>query len=105
MFVRECYTRDKYAMCYGFKVIPINGQDMWLKVESEELLPPNYKKGPGRPRKLRIRETGEEGARRRLPGVSYRCTKCDKIGHNVHSCKRKKQDLNALNRKVLSLTS
>ncbi|XP_058755001.1 uncharacterized protein LOC131628150 [Vicia villosa] len=72
---------------------------MWPNVESEDLLPPDFKKGPGRPRKLRIRETGEEGARRRLPGVSYRCTRCDKIGHNIKSCKSKVQDPSALKRK------
>ena len=60
-----------------------------------------YKKGPGRPRKLRIRECGEEGARRRrLPGVSYRCTKCDKFGHNAQTCKSTTQDPNGLKRKV-----
>ncbi|XP_058749599.1 uncharacterized protein LOC131622543 [Vicia villosa] len=99
LFVDECYSRDKYALCYGFAVSPINGQEMWPEVETEDLLPPNYKKGPGRPRKLRIRETGEEGARRRLPGVAYRCTKCDKVGHNVKSCKSKEQHPNALKRK------
>ncbi|XP_058767169.1 uncharacterized protein LOC131640807 [Vicia villosa] len=99
LFVDECYSRDRYAKCYGFAMIPINGQDMWPDVDTEELLPPSYKKGPGRPRKLRIRETGEEGARRRLPGVSYRCTKCDKVGHNVKSCKSKKQHPNGLKRK------
>src|SRR3954464_14229247 len=95
-FVNECYSREKYALCYGSPISPINGQDMWPNVESEDLLPPDFKKGPGRPRKLRIRETGEEGARRRLPGVSYRCTRCDKIGHNIKSCKSKVQDPNAL---------
>ncbi|XP_058776962.1 uncharacterized protein LOC131651313 [Vicia villosa] len=101
-FVYEYNTRYKYAMCmmcYGFAVSPINGNDMWPEVEGEELLPPNYKKGSGRPRKLRIRESGEEGAKRRLPGVSYRCTKCDKVGHNVKSCKSKRQNPNALKRK------
>ncbi|XP_058777048.1 uncharacterized protein LOC131651395 [Vicia villosa] len=98
-FVHEYYTRDRYTMCYGFSISPINGTDMWPEVESEELLPPNYKKGPGRPRKLRIRESGEEGARRRLPGVSYRCTKCDKVGHNVKTCKSKRQNQSAMKRK------
>ncbi|XP_058767340.1 uncharacterized protein LOC131641032 [Vicia villosa] len=98
-FVHEYYTRDRYAMCYGFAISPINGIDMWPEVESEELLPPKYKKGPGRPRKLRIRESGEEGARRRLPGVSYRCTKCDKVGHNVKTCKSKRQNQSAMKRK------
>ena len=102
-FVDDCYSREKYKLCYGFVVSPINGQDMWPEVESDELLPPMFKKGPGRPRKLRIRESGEEGARRRLPGVSYRCTTCDKFGHNAQSCKSTTQDPNALKRKVFML--
>ncbi|XP_058776719.1 uncharacterized protein LOC131651056 [Vicia villosa] len=99
-FVDACYSREKYALWYGFVVSLINGQEMWPEVESEELLPPSFKKGPDRSRKLRIRESGEEGARIRLPSVSYRCTKCDKIGHNVKSCKSKKQNPNSLKRKV-----
>jgi hypothetical protein len=59
-----------------------------------------YKNGPGRPRKLRIREVGEEGARRRRKGVVYICTKCNKPGHNAGSCKSKIQDPNGLKRKV-----
>jgi hypothetical protein len=59
-----------------------------------------YKNGPGRPRKLRIREVGEEGARRRRKGVVYFCTKCNKPGHNAGSCKSKEQDPNGLKRKV-----
>ncbi|XP_058746525.1 uncharacterized protein LOC131619449 [Vicia villosa] len=98
-FMDECYSRERYKLCYSFAVSPINGQDMWHEVESDELLPPMFKKGPGRPRKLRIRETGEDGARRRLPGVSYRCTTCDKFGHNAQSCKSSVQDQNALKRK------
>lgn len=103
MFIDECYSRKKYVFCYGFSMSPINGYEMWHEVQSEELLPPLYKKGPGRPKKLRIREYGEDGARRRLSGVSYRCTKCDKLGHNVQSCKSKKQDPNALKIKVCCL--
>ncbi|CAK8542579.1 unnamed protein product [Lathyrus sativus] len=93
------FWEKKYTLCYGFAVSPTNGQEMWPKVECEEIPPPRYKKGPGRPRKLRIRECGEEGARRRFSGVSYRCAKCDKFGHNVESCNSKKQDPNALKRK------
>ncbi|KAI5434061.1 hypothetical protein KIW84_021068 [Lathyrus oleraceus] len=48
--------REKYAICYGFGMSPINGQEMWPEVQSEKLQPPLYKKGPGKPIKLRIRE-------------------------------------------------
>ncbi|KAI5409153.1 hypothetical protein KIW84_054818 [Lathyrus oleraceus] len=44
---------------------PINGMDMWPEVEAKELQPPLYKIIPDGPRKVRIRECGEDGARRR----------------------------------------
>ncbi|XP_058783990.1 uncharacterized protein LOC131658743 [Vicia villosa] len=98
-FVDECYTREKYAKCYGFSVSPINGQDMWPETEIEDMLPPAYKQGSGRPRKVRIRESGEEGARKRRTGVAYKCTKCDQFGHNALTCKSPTQDPVALKRK------
>ncbi|MCH98703.1 hypothetical protein A2U01_0019709, partial [Trifolium medium] len=52
-------------------VSPINGMDMWPNVEVDEMLPPTYKKGPGRPKKLRFREQDEGSARMRRPGVAY----------------------------------
>ncbi|KAI5408164.1 hypothetical protein KIW84_054125 [Lathyrus oleraceus] len=75
------------------------GQEMWPKVETDELLPTVYKNGLGRPRKVRIREYGEDGDRRRRLGVAYKCTKYDKFGHNALSCKSLTQDFNALKRK------
>ncbi|XP_058781430.1 uncharacterized protein LOC131655613 [Vicia villosa] len=99
-FVDSCYHRDKYAICYSFPISPINGEEMWPEVDADPIMPPMYKRGPGRPKKLRIRECGEEGARRRrLPGVSYRCTICDKFGHNAQTCKSTTQNPNALKRK------
>ncbi|KAI5395791.1 hypothetical protein KIW84_062102 [Lathyrus oleraceus] len=98
-FVDECYTREKYALCYRFSVSPINGQAMSPEVQTDELQPPVYKNGPGRSRKVRIRECGEYGARRRRPGIAYKFTKCDKFGHNALSCKSLTQDPNALKRK------
>ncbi|CAK8531341.1 unnamed protein product [Lathyrus sativus] len=86
-FVDECYTREKYAIFYGFSVTLINGQEMWSEVQTNELLPPVYKNGPGRSRKVRIKECGKDGSRRRRPGVAYKCSKCDKFGHNALSCK------------------
>jgi hypothetical protein len=102
-FVDEFYSREKYAKCYGFGVTAINGVDMWPKPDGVEevILPPLYKKGPGRPRKLRIKEVGEDGSRRRRRGVTYYCTTCGLTGHNAGSCKSKEQDPNSLKRKVI----
>jgi hypothetical protein len=101
-FVDLCYSREKYALCYGFAVSPINGRDMWPKapVGCEQLLPPVYKTGPGRPKKLRIRGADEDGARKRKRGVRYRCTTCSSLQHNAAKCPSKTQDPDALKRKV-----
>ncbi|CAK8543183.1 unnamed protein product [Lathyrus sativus] len=74
--------------------------DMWSSVKIDELLPPLYKKGHERPKKLRFRELGEGGSRMRRVGVTYRCTKCDKIGHNSRKCKVTIQNLDALKIKM-----
>ncbi|XP_058756954.1 uncharacterized protein LOC131630180 [Vicia villosa] len=98
-YVDPCYMRDAYRACYENNVSPINGMDMWPTVDAENLLPPQYKKGPGRPKKLRFRELDESGSRMRRVGVSYRCTKCDKLGHNSRKCQATEQNPNALKRK------
>ncbi|KAK2450797.1 hypothetical protein QL285_009897 [Trifolium repens] len=100
-FMDNYYSREKYASCYGFGVSPINGADMWPKPPEgvdENILPPMYKNGPGRPRKLRIRAVGEEDARKRRRGV-YHCTTCNNTSHNAKSCKATEQDPNSLKRK------
>ncbi|KAI5432711.1 hypothetical protein KIW84_020131 [Lathyrus oleraceus] len=58
------------------------------------MLPPQYKKGLGRPKKLRFREHDESGSRIRRPVVAYKCTKCDKFGHNLKKCQSKEKDPN-----------
>ncbi|CAK8536741.1 unnamed protein product [Lathyrus sativus] len=63
------------------------------------MLPLSFKKGPGRPRRLRFRELYENGSRTRRPGVSYRRTKCNKIGHNSRKCQSKEENPAALKRK------
>jgi hypothetical protein len=48
-FVDHYYTKEKYALYYGFGVSPINSMDIWPKPENyeekEELLPHVYKTG------------------------------------------------------------
>ncbi|XP_058756746.1 uncharacterized protein LOC131629959 [Vicia villosa] len=98
-YVDPCYMRDAYKACYENNVGPINGMDMWPTMDVENFLPPQYKKGPGRPKKQRFRELDESGSRMRRVGVSYRCTKCDKLGHNSRKCQATEQHPNALKRK------
>jgi hypothetical protein len=102
-FVHNCYSKEKYAQCYGYGISAINGVDMWPKPAEgvdDTILPPSYKNGPGRPRKLRIRGTDEDGARKRRRVATYTCTRCSQPGHNSLSCKAKEQCPKGLKRKV-----
>ncbi|CAK8566060.1 unnamed protein product [Lathyrus sativus] len=58
---------------------------MWPEVNTEEMLPPSYKRGPGRSKKLRRREPDEDPNRGRIH-TSYFCTKYGVHGHNARSC-------------------
>jgi hypothetical protein len=78
-FIDSYYSKEKYAICYSFSVSPINGMDMWPKpAEGVE----------------------ENGIRKRIKGVAYKCTRCSQFGHNAKSCKSKTQDPDGLKRKV-----
>lgn len=102
-FVDPYYSKERYAACYGFGISPINGVDMWPTPDNgdeETLLPPMYKKGPGRPKKLRIREFDENGVRKPRKG-KYTCTTCGDPKHNSRRCKNN-PDPNALKRKVIN---
>ena len=73
---------------------------MWPKVDNEELLPPKYKRPPGRPKKLRMREPKELRPRTRLSkmGVVMVCQKCKQLRHNRRSCRQGPQPSSAATR-------
>jgi hypothetical protein len=80
---------------------------MWPKLAEgvdDTILPPPYKNGPGRPRKLRIRGTDEDGATKGRRVATYTCTRCSQPGHNSLSCKAKERCPKGLKRKVIYYT-
>lgn len=87
-YVHTYYHKKTYLDCYDQTITPINGQKMWPKTELPCILPPNYKHGHGRPKKLRRREPdeGSQGNWKRN-STTHRCKKCLKYGHNARTCK------------------
>ncbi|KEH33355.1 hypothetical protein MTR_3g436320 [Medicago truncatula] len=69
-------------------ITPINGQNKWPKTNDPVILPPEYKRGPGRPKKLRRREQNEANQPRwRRTNTTHRCKRCLQYGHNARTCK------------------
>lgn len=56
LYIDACHMSEAYQKCYENNVTSINWMDMWPTVDIKEMLPPNYKKGLGRSKKLRFRE-------------------------------------------------
>jgi len=64
------------------KLLPINGQNKWPKTNYPKNLPPQFKRGPGRPKKLRRREPDEEGMENgkwSRAHTTTRCKRCLKV--------------------------
>jgi hypothetical protein len=58
------------------------------KTNDPVILPPEYKRGPGRPKKLRRREPDEANQPRwRRTNTTHRCNRCLEYGHNARTCK------------------
>ncbi|XP_052723292.1 uncharacterized protein LOC128193572 [Vigna angularis] len=89
-YVHPYYKKDAYRTCYAPIISPINGQQLWPTSESPQLLPPIYKRPPGRPKKLRRREVDEYVSHGKLSktNTAIRCSTCNAYGHNVRTCKK-----------------
>lgn len=87
-YVHKKHPRETYKLCYGQTISPINGQNKWPKTEDEPILPPVFKVGPGRPKKLRRREPDEDPNPSKLKRshTSNKCSRCHGLGHNKKSC-------------------
>lgn len=72
---------------------------MWPKVNVEEMLPPTYKRGPGKPKKLRRREPNEETNKGKTQ-ISYCYTRYGVLGHNARSRTNLVVDPEAQKRKI-----
>ncbi|XP_014523658.1 uncharacterized protein LOC106779953 [Vigna radiata var. radiata] len=79
------YKKQPYVTCYAPEISAINGQQMCPTSENTPLLlPPIYKTPPGRPKKLRRRETDEPVSHTKLSKkhAIMKCSNCKEFGHN-----------------------
>ncbi|KAI5443105.1 hypothetical protein KIW84_011948 [Lathyrus oleraceus] len=96
-WIPNCSGELTYVRCYGYNISHINRQDTWSEVDMEEMLPPSYKRGPRRPKKLR-REPEEDHNKGRTQ-TSYCCIRYGIHGHNARSYTSQVVDPRAQKRK------
>ena len=82
------YYKSLYIEAYSNLLRPMRGAIYWPKTGYPDIVPPKARRMPGRPKKHRRREQGEEGGGSRLgkKGVMMHCSKCLKAGHNKSTC-------------------
>jgi hypothetical protein len=97
-YVHKYYHKQTYIDCYNESISPIDSQRRWPKTEFPDILPPNYKRGPGRPKKLREPDEGNQHHWKRH-GTKGRCGFCTIPGHNKRSCPQLK-NVSTTNEKV-----
>lgn len=76
-YVHNCYHRTTYIACYNEVVTSINGQNKWPRTADPEILPPSFKRGIRRLKKLRRRKPYEASQTRwKRTNIIHRCKTC-----------------------------
>lgn len=101
-YVDDCFKKDAYERCYQFPLPTLNGKKMWPLSTEEPILPPPFRKLPGRPKKQRNKQ-GENVEKRTRKGkamvnpntnsnklakvgIIISCSNCQDLGHNKRTC-------------------
>src|SRR3954470_9607203 len=50
-YVPEYYRKSRYMQVYQPVIFPVNGSNLWERTEYPDVLPPKFRKMPGRPKK------------------------------------------------------
>lgn len=88
-FVDDYYSVERFKLAYQFEVIPMGDKSQWPKNDPGfEMVPPPLERPAGRPRKQRIKASGEPGKR-----GPYQCKRCFKFGHIEKGCNATQAEL------------
>ncbi|XP_058726169.1 uncharacterized protein LOC131597489 [Vicia villosa] len=89
-FVPDYYKKECYEACYTPVIYLANGATLWTKTDAVDLQPPPIKRQPGRPKKKRNKEAGEQvrsATQLKRAKFGIKCSRCNKDGHNKATCK------------------
>ena len=94
-YAKAFYQLDAHRAIYANSIFPPNADTSPANTptisiyksddsDSDNLLPPNSRHQPGRPKKRRIHGSTEEGDRE--PKCAFHCGRCGTIGHSKKTC-------------------
>ncbi|XP_012835541.1 PREDICTED: uncharacterized protein LOC105956239 [Erythranthe guttata] len=87
-YVHNSLSKQQYLTTYSRHIHAITSSELWPEdttVTPQNLLPPTYRRPPGRPKKNRRRAPNEGETAKRSSVV--RCKRCNGLGHNIRTCK------------------
>ncbi|KAL2251025.1 UNVERIFIED_CONTAM: hypothetical protein Sindi_2224800 [Sesamum indicum] len=81
-YVNECYSVETYKKVYAPAILPMSHETLWHETSIIPPLPPNFGRGPGRPKKARRRESDEPPSKKKkktaqdMRGAGHNSTNC-----------------------------
>ncbi|KAL0420975.1 UNVERIFIED_CONTAM: hypothetical protein Slati_3120400 [Sesamum latifolium] len=104
-YAGELQKTNPGSTVYEHSIKPMNGPELWEKIGYIPPLPPKFRKGVGRPKKLRRREVDEpaqkqkkksrdmkKGSRIERQQKIVKCKGCGLCKHNIKTCYRVLRD-------------
>jgi len=100
-YIPAYFRREKYEECYQPVIFPMRDRQMWERTKTDDVLPPDYRRRTGHPKKKRSKDQSEKedgskkkkskkGAKEKVVitkrGMTKKCTKCGQSGHNKRKC-------------------
>ncbi|KAF7838988.1 Glycoside hydrolase, family 47 [Senna tora] len=90
-YVDPYYSTSTFLNAYSTTIGPVLGEEYWPPTNCNQILPPEYKTAPGRPKKARKRAEDEPQNpftnTNTRKGVTTKCGNCGNPGNNCRSCK------------------
>ncbi|KAL6544076.1 hypothetical protein OROGR_010573 [Orobanche gracilis] len=88
-YVDQIFSKGTFLKTYYWHIHPVPDKEDWPECNYDDILPPNVKIAPGRPKKKRIREEGEPSNTYKISrkGTKIKCGNCKNEGHNAKTCK------------------
>ncbi|WVY91979.1 hypothetical protein V8G54_037493 [Vigna mungo] len=87
--IAHWFMKSAYEETYNSIIYPINGQHVWEITPYPDILPPQKRAMPGRPKKkrrLQAWELKKNDSELRKGGTKKTCAVCKELGHNKKTC-------------------